>query len=212
VCYDAARCIVHDNVFAMEENSTSETARAIVFDGCLSGEAWNNTVRTHNNRAVRIRDSVNIAVHDNLIANITAGVGAIHLGDPDFGTDHVKSSVFRNRFEVTNGTVIFARNVADVEVRDNTVECSGTCAGTFAVIRTPLPLPCPARRPERPGAACKESKTAVILRDNSGVSAFPSPQVQVFPGASVTLCRSGIAGGTGAGIGQIKSCDKGVEP
>lgn len=209
VCYDPARCLVHDTVFEMDENSTAETARAIVFDGCLSGEAWNNTVRTHNNRAVRIRDSVNIAIHDNLITDITAGVGAIHLGDPDFGTDHLKSTVFRNRFQVSSGAIIFARNVAEVEVHDNTVECAGKCEGKLAVVRTPVPQECSSKRSSRPGAACREFKSVITFRDNEGVTALSSPQVEVSPGAVVSICRSGLGGPAPNGTGVIHSCASG---
>lgn len=185
VCYATANCVFHGNRAVMEPNQTGENGRALNFDGhTMAGDAWNNLLTVHNSRGVRVRDSTNIIVHNNVFREV-AGT-AVHLGDPDRGTNDVWISVERNVFEMAGGTAFMVRNAkGHVVAQQNTFRRSQPCPeckGELAHVRAPL-------RPK--------DVTQFILCDNKGVSELAAPQVLVERGAEVFLSNSGQAGGEG---------------
>ncbi len=202
VCDGTLDCFMHANQLTMNFNTAGgDSARAMVFDVTPNGEAWNNTVTVNNNRAVRVRDSTNTNIHDNRFNNITNGgasltsyVAAIHLADPDFGTDNMNMVVQNNAFQVDNGTAIFVRDGENIEIKNNTVTCVNTCLGNFGVSRSPQISACPAGT-VRPGLICDGSTYLSIVNfdSNPTVTVLPSPQIFVFPSATVNVCKSGIA-------------------
>src|SRR5207248_5578021 len=103
VCDQTLDCRIHANSMNMNFNTTGpccDSSRAMAFDTASAGEAFNNTIIVNNNRAARVRDSINVDIHDNIFNNITNGgvsntpyVAAVHLGDPDFGTDDLHVTI-----------------------------------------------------------------------------------------------------------------------
>ena len=194
VCYGVHACWVHANRIVLEPNPMiDETARAILFDQVKDrpdafGEAWNNDVVANEGRAVRVRSSYNVWVHDNSVEPIANPapnphyIAAIHLGDPDSGTDDLKDTrVFRNFFQLgRGGTVIFARNTRDVLVENNVVLCSGCADATFAAVRNPL----------NPGEV-----SGLTLRNNIGRGIALSTWVE--QSATLRICNSGATTGEG---------------
>jgi len=184
-CYGVESCVFHGNRIRLEPNSTQENGRALVFDGHTgSGDAWNNLLIVNNSRGVRVRDSSNIVVHHNEFKMVSGT--AVHLGDPDRGTNDAWIVVEHNLFEMAGGTAFMVRNLkGHVVARQNRFVVARPCPqckGEVAHIRSPL----------RPGDV-----TEFTLRDNRGVNELESPQVLVEPGAEVFLCHSGVAGGPG---------------
>jgi hypothetical protein len=194
----ATTCKLHHNRIEMKTNTVEETGRAMSFDfNTQSGEAWNNLVIVNNNRALRIRDSSNIRVHDNTFQAITSHpnlAGTIHLGDPDTGFNDLQSVIDHNRFEGLSGDfkMIFARGAINVTVENNTVVCTGNCnSGLFATVRAVFGNP--------------NAKTEVLLRNNAGVTlSIAPPQIFVESGATVNLCNTGTT--FGAGSANAVSC------
>ncbi len=187
VCFRTAECKFHHNRADMTFNTTAERGRALLFDGSVqSGEAWNNLIIANNNRAIRIRDSFNIRLHNNQIKNIqNNGAGAIHLADPDAGAvNDLKVLIDDNDFELADGTVIFLRNGFNATARNNRFSCVGNCnLSKFASVRTPL----------APG-----TQSVLTLDNNPNVILFMAPtQTTVDAGATAIICNSGQAGGTG---------------
>lgn len=182
-CHDAK---VHDNRITMMPNTTSETGRALLFDSVDNGEAWNNLIYVNNNRGLRIRDSSNVTVHHNVFKDITGRaqtyVAAVHLGDPDRGTNDLRSVIENNIFEVDDGRILMIRNGMNVVFRTNTVICINTCSGQLASLRTPL----------------ADGTTSMSILSNPTVSNLPSPQTIVEAGAVIKVCKSGAATGAGA--------------
>lgn len=189
MCFGVSDCKFHHNLANMQQNTTGTNARGILFDGnTLNGEAWNNIVTANNNRAIRVRDSFNVRVHENQIKNITAGQeAALHLADPVSGDNDMNGLADLNDFEVVDGTAIFMRSGLNMLVRSNTVSCpGGTCTGQghFATVRTPT----------HPG-----ERTIITFEKNSNViTTLPSPQINVDTGAQASVCDSGVAAGLGS--------------
>lgn len=182
-CHDAK---MHDNRITMLPNTTSDTGRALLFDSADNGEAWNNLIYVNNNRGLRIRDSSNVTAHHNAFKNITGRaqdyVAAVHLGDPDRGTNDLHSVIENNTFEVDDGRVLMIRNGTNVVVRSNTVTCIKTCSGQLASVRSPL----------------ANGTTSISILSNPTASNLPAPQTVVEAGAVVTVCKSGAVIGPGA--------------
>jgi hypothetical protein len=189
ICYGSLNCKVHDNRISMTTNTTDEVGRAILIDGhTQGGEVWNNLLIANNNRVLRIRDSVNINVHHNLIRRITASgspnyYGAVHLADPDSGGDDLHVIIQNNTFEVGDGTVIMIRDGWNVTAQNNTITClagSTGCTGRFAALRSLF-----------------TTLTNMSLLNNPSVTELPAPQTLTESGTTVNLCKSGRAGGSG---------------
>jgi hypothetical protein len=197
---------VHANRIILFPNPrVDETPRAILFDQLHDhatdfGEAWNNVIVANEGRAFRVRGSYNVWVHDNQIESAqnwdknTNYVAAIHLGDPDAGTDDLKDTrIFRNAISIARGGIaIFARNARDVLVEDNTLKCRADCQDfLFASVRTPL-------------EAGDDSR--LTLRNNTGWG-IPL-QTEVERGAQLNICNSGSASGVGE-IRRLSDCSVG---
>jgi hypothetical protein len=165
----------------MDQNITPETGRAMILDGgVLNGEVWNNNVVTNNNRAVRVRDSGNIRIHDNVMGPVTAiNEAAIHLADPDSGVNDLNVTADNNTITAQGGIVVFIRNGINAFVRNNKVICVG-CSNVFASVRN-------------------GTRTEITLSDNPDVLlSWPSPQIFVEgPNGKATICNSGTGFGSG---------------
>jgi hypothetical protein len=197
VCYGVHACWVHANRIILSPNPhIDETARAILFDEMHDhandfGEAWNNLIVANEGRAFRIRGSYNVWVHDNQIESAQNSetnsnyVAAIHLGDPDSGTDDLKDArVFHNTISISRGGIaIFARNALNAVVENNMLKCRAACDDIlFASVRSPL---------------VANDESHLTLRNNVGIGI--TLQTEVERGAELNICNSGSA----AGIGQI---------
>jgi hypothetical protein len=186
-CFRAAECRFHHNRVDMVHNTTAQSGRAILFDGSVqAGEAWNNLIIANNNRAIRIRDSHDIRIHNNQFLNIeNNGAGVIHLADPDAGAvNDLRVLIDDNAFELAGGSVIFIRNGFNATVRNNRFSCLGSCnLSKFGVVRAPL----------APG-----TKSVLNLEENPNVILYMAPvQNTVETGGTLNLCNSGQAGGNG---------------
>jgi hypothetical protein len=181
MCYGTADCKLHHNKMTMQQNITVETGRAMILDGgTLNGEVWNNNVTTNNNRAVRVRDSSNIRIHDNTFGPVTGiNIATIHLGDPDAGVNDLNVTVDNNTIQGAGGIVVFIRNGINATVRNNHVTCAG-CSRSFASVRTGI-------------------QTEITISDNPDILLnWPSPQIFVEgPNGKATICNSGTAFGSG---------------
>jgi hypothetical protein len=185
-CFEANDCKFHHNRINMQKSATNESGRALAYNGgTLNGEAWNNDITTNDNRAVRVRDSFNVRIHDNTFRQINCcpiagAVGAIHLADPDTGINDLNVVIDHNTFDAQGGNLIFIRNGINAFVRNNKVTCTGCFSGElFASVRAGI-------------------QTEITLSDNQDVILnLPSPQIFVEGGAQATICNSGIAFGAG---------------
>ena len=203
VCLFEADCKMHGNTMTMAVNTTGEGARSMVFDHGFNGEVWNNIVNTNNNRAVRVRDATNVFIHDNTFKSISGVSAAVHLADPDFGTDDLNAVVSNNSFEIADGIGIFIRSGKDAFVRHNTITCIAPCTGIFGDLRTPLNVACPAGV-TKPGLLCGVPDTSsMVFETNSTVSVLPAPQILVAPGAVASVCNSGSTGPGPGGLGTV---------
>lgn len=186
MCFGTTDCRIHHNRITMNQNSTDETGRAILFDGGVEGgEAFNNLVISNNNRGVRIRDSVNIRVHHNQFKNITntLSFATIHLGDPDgAAVNDLNVLVDQNTFEAAGGKMVFIRGAINATVANNTVTCVGAGACTGSLMAT-----------VRAG-----TRTELRLENNPGsIMSLPPEQIFVESGATVFVCNSGQTFGSG---------------
>jgi hypothetical protein len=181
MCFGTTDCKLHHNKMTMQQNITAETGRAMILDGGVTnGEVWNNNIITNNNRAVRVRDSSNIRIHDNILGPVTAvNTAAIHLADPDAGVNDLNVTVDNNTITAQGGIVVFIRNGINAFVRNNHVICSG-CSNSFATVRT-------------------GTQTELTLSDNPDILlSWPSPQIFVEgPNGKATICNSGTGFGSG---------------
>ena len=192
LCFATADAKMHDNRITMAQNTTDETGRALLFDGTDNGEAWNNIVFTNNNRALRIRESFNVNAHDNTFNSINGNainyVAAVHLSDPDSGTDALNAVIENNTFDMDDGIAVWIRNGTNVLVRFNTVTCFGSCTGEFGRVRSPI-----------------AGSSDITFENNPTATVLVSPQIIVDNGASATVCKSGTAGGAGT-ITNTNAC------
>jgi hypothetical protein len=191
MCYAAGNCKLYHNHIVMEQNTTDENGRALLFDGHTQyGEAWNNRIVVNNNRAVRIRDSRNIRVHHNAFSDITPeqnALAALHVGDPDGAQPNdMESSVDQNRFLSRGGAILFARGATNFRFADNVIECTPRCApGSLARIRGPI-------------------KSELIFSRNSLIR-LDQPAIMDGPNTKVILCESGNAAGDGILVNSCSS-------
>ncbi len=178
----------HHNRIELLQNTTAETARGILCDKSDYCEIDENLVIANNNRAFRVRDSQHARIHDNVVQQITCcGASAVHLGDPDAGTNDLDAIIENNAFEVRDGLVLTIRSAFNAWFRNNTISCVG-CSGSSNLARV------------RSGLS-----TSINLENNPSVTALPSPQIMVESGAAVAVCESGQAAGSGA-ITTSASC------
>jgi hypothetical protein len=187
MCFGPAECKMHHNRITLAQNTTPETSRGLLLDGnTQAGEVWNNLVITNNNRAIRVRDSANIRIHDNQIKNIGPNpAGSIHLADPDGSlVDDLNILVDNNDFELAGGTIVFIRNGFNATVRDNRFSCLGSCnQSKLAVARSPI---------------SGGNRSELTLLNNLNVILFAAPaQVNVEANAKVNVCNSGQTSGAG---------------
>jgi hypothetical protein len=185
VCQDTFECKQHHNRVNLVPNTTSISGRGLVMQATGKGEMWNNQVSSNDNRAVRIRISAHIRVHDNVFLMISAnrGEGALHLGDPDSGDDDMDTRIDNNSFELAGGNVILIRSAFNALFRENTFTCNGACnLSTLATVRTP--------NTTKGGV-----RTELTFENNPSVTLFASPpQIQVETGATANICNSGTGG------------------
>lgn len=170
----------HHNRIELMQNSTAETARGVLCDKSDYCEVRDNLVIANNNRAFRVRDSTNAWIHNNTVSQITCcGSAAVHLGDPDVGSNDLNAVVENNYFEVRDGLVVTIRSAYNAWFRGNTIACVG-CSGSSNLARL------------RNGLS-----TSLILENNSGATSLPSPQIFVESATSASVCQSGQATGSG---------------
>jgi hypothetical protein len=194
VCLNTSDCKMHHNRVEMIQNSTAETGRALVYQGADNGEAWNNLIIANDNRGFRMRDSTNIRVHHNDFQLITpnAGLGVIHLGDPDSGDNDLNVLIDKNNFQLAGGTVVFIRNAFNATVRSNAFSCVGNCSTSkLADVRTP---------------SGSGTRSELTVENNPDIVLYAAPpHVEVDTGARATVCNSGTAGGGGT-INIVSVC------
>jgi hypothetical protein len=187
MCYGTSWCKMHDNYIALDADTSGETSRGLLFDSAQGGEAWNNVVIANNNRAIRIRDSKNVRVHNNTIKNVTAGlapqtqqIAAVHLADPDTGfTSAMNLEIDHNSFEMNGGTTVMTRGGNGMVFHDNTFTSIG--GGTLARVRS-----------------WSYGTSAITLDNNpSAATVLPAAQTMLEPGTAATICNSGTATGSG---------------
>jgi hypothetical protein len=179
VAYGLFDVKVHGNTLTnqLADPASTETPRAVICDQTDGCEIYSNTIDAQDGRAVRLRgtnaaNDVN-SVHDNVIKNVVAGVNpnevaAIHLGDPDSGTEVENATVYSNTFGVSTGWLFMARSATGITIRDNTV--NGT--GAISLL----------------DARYASSTGVSLLRTQvSGGTATSSCE----PGTTVTVCQSG---------------------
>lgn len=172
---------IHHNRITMMQNLTTETGRATLCDGHAdSCEVDNNLIIANNNRAFRVRDSMHARIHDNTVQRVTCcNATAVHLGDPDTGSNDLDVILENNSFEVVDGTVLMIRAGYNAWFRNNTLTCAG-CSGTsnLATVRN-------------------MGTTNIVFENNPTAMALGTPQIYVETSASASVCNSGSATGPG---------------
>jgi hypothetical protein len=123
---------------------------------------------------------------------ITAKGGAIHLADPDAPKiNDLNALIDNNDIELSGtGTVLMMRTGFNAVVRDNRFTCLGICSGSrFIYLRSPL------------GG---QTRTELTVQNNPNIILFVAPpQNFVETGATLTICNSGTAGGSGTTIPSV---------
>jgi hypothetical protein len=138
-------CAHHNKITLVHPTHAGDTARGILFDSvgkptpASGGEVGFNEIYTNGNRAVRVRFNTNVTIHDNIFYRIraVARVGAIHLGENDTTIEADSVGILNNTFEIEDGSAVYAADVNDVTIRNNTVSCYlGACAAAARLGRT----------------------------------------------------------------------------
>ena len=144
--HDAPYSYVHNNYIVLPSScpDCQDSARGILFDTHSShGQAAYNDIVTWSNRAVRVRGSQYISVHDNLFENITklGRFGAIHIGENYDNIDDDPMTVFNNTFQLgPGGNGVVSAVAVGAVVYGNTVTCvSEDCAGVGFFAMTDVP-------------------------------------------------------------------------
>jgi hypothetical protein len=198
--WDAPNSYVHNNLIILPANCSlcSDSARGIIFDkGSNNGVAAYNVVVTWANRAVRVRQSAHISIHDNQFSDVTTPgrYAAIHVGESNVGIDDDFVSAFNNTFELgPGGNGVVSSAAADVNVYNNTLTClNNDCStiGFFALTDVPDQV------------AADQVGTSITLGSNdiSALSALGKPAVKVCgpPGNPAYQC-AGSKAATSTGI------------
>jgi hypothetical protein len=130
---------LHNNkvINQLASASSSETPRGTFCDQTDGCEMYSNYYNAQDGRAFRFRGSNNThdvnSAHDDYIDNVVAGtnpnyVAAMHLGDPDTGTEVENLTVNHNVINYTSGLVSMQRDATAVTITTNVVNCV-TCSG-----------------------------------------------------------------------------------
>jgi hypothetical protein len=186
--YDAKK---HNNkeVNQLSNASSTETPRADFCDQTDGCEVYANYYDTQDGRAFRFRGSSNThdvnSSHDNYVDNVVAGtnpnyVAAIHLGDPDTGTEVESLTVNHNVINYTSGLVSMQRDATAVTITGNTVNCV-SCAGNGTPNLWWL----------RITSANATQGSALGTTFNGGTP--DAPQTQCDVGTSSLVCNSGTS-------------------
>ncbi len=181
--YDAK---IHNNKLVNQQSNplNSDTHRAVICDQTLGCEIYSNYIDVQDGRCFRFRGSHNThdvnSSHDNYCDNVISGsngnyIAAIHLGDPDTGSEVENVTINHNILNLTQGTLIMARDATSITLQDNTVNTVGTCANClianfrFGTVAT--------------GAS--------LLRTTINGTFTASPQNSCDPGVTSLICKSG---------------------
>lgn len=206
--YDAANSYYHNNKILLPANCATcgDAARGIIFDTDSNNgvAAFNEFFLNGPNRAVRVRLSQHISVHDNLIhgvQGVAKGLpgaawdryGAIHVGESNFSVDDDFLSVFNNQFEMgALGTAVDSSAAADVYVFDNTSTCTSgqDCTGVIWA-KTDIP----------DTVAADQSGTNLNVFNND-LSQIPSPVFHVCGATDGSFfdCAGSTTGTTSATV------------
>lgn len=192
---------IHDNFIEMQllnPATTGDTGRAALCDGSgdstnvLGCEIYNNYIDVHDSRAIRWRevaatDDV-VSAHDNLIDNATNGSTSIyddvvHLCDPNSGTDDGTGyDIYHNTFNLTAGAVLLMeRNCTGFPKFENNTIHGTSWNGIAGWART-----------------LGSGPSTLEMLNNPGVtSTSRSPQSTTETNATLEICNSGTAGGSG---------------
>lgn len=181
VFYGNDRGRMHHNRAELPQNYTVQSGRAFLCDGGADYcEVDSNLVIANNNRAFRVRDSKYARIHNNVVQRVTCcGSQAVHLGDPDTGSNDLGAVIENNSFEVVDGLVLMIRAGYNAVFRNNTLTCAG-CAGNVNLARVR-----------------NMGISSITFENNPTATALGTPQINVESAASATLCNSGQASGTG---------------
>lgn len=182
VFYGNDRGRMHHNRAELPQNYTLQSGRAFLCDGGADYcEVDHNLVIANNNRAFRVRDSKYARIHANTVQRVTCcGSQAVHLGDPDTGSNDLEAVIENNSFEVVDGLVLMIRGGYNAVFRNNTLACAG-CSGTVNLARVR-----------------NMGVTSMTFANNPTATALGTPQINVESSASATVCNSGQAAGAGA--------------
>ncbi|HUQ49744.1 MAG TPA: hypothetical protein VM056_03435, partial [Terriglobales bacterium] len=172
---------IHHNRVTMLMNTTAQSGRAILCDGGADYcEVDNNLVIVNNNRAFRVRDSAHARIHDNVVEQVKCcNAMAVHLGDPDAGSNDLDVIVEKNSFEVVDGVVLMIRAGFNAWFRNNTINCAScTATAKLAQVRS-------------------AGTTSISFENNPSATLLAPSQISVESGTTATICASGQASGTG---------------
>jgi hypothetical protein len=218
--YDAPHSYVHNNMIVLPVvcSLCTDSARGILFDHHSdNGEAAYNEIVTRSNRAVRVRQSHHISIHDNLFENITIGgrLAAVHVGESNVGIDNDFVDVFNNTFGLgPRGNGVVSSAASQVDVYDNTINCmNNDCSGIGFFALTDVPDTVPA----------DQTGTTMLVKNNdiSSLTKAGKDTVKVCgpPGSvafkcvgsssatsSATVCNSGTAVGNGKIVNVNPPC------
>jgi len=217
VAYEAPKSAIFNNYIVMGDpmNISSDTCRGILLDsegkfgmaGTGGGSsAYNNTIFSGQNRAIRVRAENGDVIYNNTINDVNLGgrAGAIHIGECDAATESASAEVYGNLFYLNGGNAVAGtgENLVSVYVHDNTVACyNGNCASAGYLAQT--------------DALMSGYNGATVTLKNNNVSALTNAgraSVRICgPGtdptmvctintqpASGTVCNSGNAVGQGS--------------
>lgn len=195
MCFESPNCKVHNNLEICNDVTVAESCRANLADAqdatCTLGTAdnmlvYDNDIDANDNRVMRVRCAAHARFFNNLVNNLLAGTGAIHLGDADNGEDQANMDFvsFNNTYTVKDGTVLMLRNTSGVSLINERVKCVTSCAnGKFAYVRTAI----------TPGTL----STATICNNPTVAGIGFTTENLVETGATLNYGNSGAASGTG---------------
>jgi len=210
-CY-AVTCWAFNNYITLEENvAQSDTGRGLLCE-TDSGKPtvlgtcqfMHNLIDSENNRALRIRNVVNMNWQYNYIEHIRweARVGAFHIGENDNTIEQQVGNVQNNTFQVNDGLPVYIADAYGVIISNNTVVCDPANPSCSPGTKTPAFAHLDNLH-NYPGTV-----NATFQDNQPSISLLPSPQIFACgPGqcsapaetatTSATICKSGVGGGGG---------------
>jgi len=208
--YCMKNSVVRNSVFSLTQNTTTETARALIFDGdggtsCSDNNIFKDSIVTaNNNRGFRQRTSTNDIIQNVQFKAIrNASTGAIHSGDQTSTLDEANPNllVINNVFEIWDGRGVWSRgNTGNgINIWKNTFTCSSNgCATGNAVLS---------------GLLTGSMTSTVFDLENNTMAAGIGASSTCFggsaanscsaPGATVSYCNSGTVSGSGSNVTTI---------